>query len=70
LVNGYANAWHINPKEIRKEDFTVTLYFRPQSYFYMGLTISGLTLLGCMGYLIYDWRREHKTRKPKAVTES
>jgi hypothetical protein len=55
LVNGYANAWYIDPKEIGEENFTITLYFRPQSYFYLGLFISGLTLIGCIGYLFWSW---------------
>jgi hypothetical protein len=69
LVNGYANAWYIDPKEIGKENFTITLYFRPQSYFYMGLTISGLTLLGCAGYVVYAWRKRRcRTREPNSLT--
>ncbi|GFP28364.1 hypothetical protein HKBW3S33_01779, partial [Candidatus Hakubella thermalkaliphila] len=71
LVNGYANAWYIDPKEIGKENFTVTLYFRPQSYFYMGLIISGLTFLGCAGYLVYGWRKRRcRTREPNSLTGS
>jgi hypothetical protein len=27
LVNGYANAWYIEPKEIGSPNFTITLYF-------------------------------------------
>jgi hypothetical protein len=57
LVNGYANAWYIDPKKISKQNFTITLYFWPQSLFYLGLFISGTTFLGCIGYLVYDWRR-------------
>ena len=54
LVNGYANAWFIDPNEIGKQNFTITLYFWPQSLFYLGLFISGATLLGCLGYLGYE----------------
>lgn len=62
LVNGYANAWYIDPIELGTgENFTVTLYFKPQSYFYIGLIISGLTFIGCVGYLVWGWRkRTHK----------
>jgi hypothetical protein len=63
IVNGYANAWYINPKEIDKNhdgNFTITLYFWPQSLFYLGLFISGTTLLGCLGYLGYDWRKRKR----------
>lgn len=32
-------------------DIKLTLYFQPQSYVYLGLIISGLTMLVCLGYL-------------------
>lgn len=60
LVSGYANAWYIDPKEIDKDgdgSFVVTLYFWPQSLFFLGLFISGMTFIGCVGYLFYDWRK-------------
>ncbi|MBL7085738.1 MAG: hypothetical protein ISS28_01380 [Candidatus Cloacimonetes bacterium] len=57
MVNGYANAWYINPQKIGKRDFIITLYFWPQSLFYLGLIISGTSFLACIGYLIYDWRK-------------
>jgi hypothetical protein len=37
-----------------------TIYFRPQSYFYLGLIISGTTLLSCLGYLVWAWIGERK----------
>ncbi len=52
-ANGYANAWYIDPEKLKSgKDFIVTLYFRPQSIFYLGLFISGGILLGCVGYFI------------------
>ncbi len=52
LVNGYANGWYIEPEKLSLgEDFTLVLYFWPQSLFYLGLIISGLTLIGCV-YLL------------------
>jgi len=63
LVNGYANAWYIDPKEIGSSNFTITLYFWPQSLFYLGLFISGLTFLGCVGYLGYDFWKEKRSGK-------
>ncbi|OQX52630.1 MAG: hypothetical protein B5M53_08085, partial [Candidatus Cloacimonas sp. 4484_209] len=63
LVNGYANAWYIDPKEIGQQNFTITLYFWPQSLFYLGLFISGATLLGCIGYLGYAWRKRSFKKK-------
>jgi hypothetical protein len=55
LVNGYANSWYIEPEELELgEDFVLTIYFFPQSLFYLGLGISGLTLLTCVIYLGYS----------------
>ena len=63
MANGYANAWYIDPKKFDKDGdgkFTITIYFLPQSLFYLGLFISGTTLFGCISYLFYDWRRRTK----------
>ena len=68
MANGYANAWYINPKEIDKDGdgcFTITLYYLPQSLFYLGLIISSLTFIVCIGYLLYDWKRQRKGSKLK-----
>jgi hypothetical protein len=58
-VNGYANAWYIDPAQINKNEdgsFIITLYYSPQSLFYLGLVISGATFIACMVYLVYDWK--------------
>ena len=68
VANSYANKWMIDSmyvrqnfsKEYYKEnpdgsiDVELVLYFKPQSYFYLGLSMSGLTLAGLLGYLGYD----------------
>ena len=72
----YANAWIINPqyikqhfsKEYYKEnpdgsiDIQLTIYFKPQSYYVIGLLISGLSFLGMSSFLIFDFikRRNNK----------
>ena len=70
------NSWTIDPNYIKqnypKSDYTVnpdesiniemTLYFKPQSYFYLGLIISLTTFTLCILYFIYDWRRNKKDR--------
>lgn len=54
----------IDPKDIcnlnqyfRNSDgnynINLILYFKPQSYVYLGLTINGVTLFICIGYLIF-----------------
>ncbi|MDP2943872.1 MAG: hypothetical protein Q8N49_01155 [Candidatus Omnitrophota bacterium] len=66
LVNGYANGWYIEPKELGLDkDFTLVLYFWPQSLFYLGLGISGFTLLGCVGYLAVDFLKIRRKRRFK-----
>lgn len=78
LVYDYANSWTIDPeyikanypKEYYKEnpdwsiDLRLTLYFKPQSYFYLGLIISWITFLLLVLYLIIDivirFRRKNK----------
>lgn len=69
LVNGYANAWYINPTQLPKDsggNINITLYFLPQSLFYLGLIISGTTLLISIGYLAYNWRkRKNKIKLQK-----
>ncbi len=74
LIFDYANGWTINPgyikqnfsKEYYREnpdgsiDVELTLYFKPQSYFYLGLFISGTTFLACLGYLGYDFYKRRK----------
>lgn len=64
LVNGYANGWYIEPKKINlPEDFSLVIYFFPQSLFYLGLGISGLTFLGCIVYLIWPKKRKKQYEK-------
>jgi len=41
-------------------DVELTLYFKPQSYFYLGLLVSGTTLLACLSYLGYDFVKRQK----------
>jgi len=78
MANGYANSWIINITEICETtpnkciqnsdgtyDLELVIEFWPQRLFYIGLMISGTTLLCCIGYLIYDWRRERKKEKGK-----
>jgi hypothetical protein len=63
IANGYANAWYIDPQEIDKNGdrcLTITLYYLPQSLFYVGLIISSLTFIVCISYLLYDWKSQKR----------
>ena len=66
--NGWSNSWAINPKEMCSTtpcNFSVTLYFKPQSYFYLGGIMSMITLISCISYLIYDWRKRRWEKRRK-----
>ncbi len=77
MVYDYANQWTIDPeyikanypKEYYKEnpdwsiDIRLTLYFKPQSYFYLGLIISWTTFLILVFYLIIDSIRVRRKNK-------
>lgn len=49
-------------------DVDLIIYFKPQSYFYLGLIVSVITLLGCIGYLVWDWRKDRKQVASQAHT--
>lgn len=82
LVYDYANGWTIDPEFIKKNypkeyykenadgsiDVKMTMYFKPQSYFYLGLLISGGTLLLLVSYLVFDAYRRPKTSSHKKST--
>ncbi len=58
LVNGYANGWYIEPEKLGLgANFSFIVYFYPQSFFYLGLGISILTMFGCLIYLISNYLR-------------
>jgi len=83
LVDQYANGWTIDPEYIKQNfskeyytenpdgsiDVEITLYFKPQSYFYLGLIISGLTLIGCLGYLVWDFVKKRKNSQGKVFVD-
>jgi hypothetical protein len=76
-VYDYANNWTINSDYIKQNfskeyyienedgsiDIEMVLYYKPQSYFYLGILISGITLMVCFGYLIKDKKREKVNEK-------
>jgi len=78
LVNGYANGWWIDPSKAPRKvamlprgrqspkskvkEMEIMLEFVPQRLFEVGALISGLTLLGCVGYLVGTGVRRGKRR--------
>ncbi|MCK4649192.1 hypothetical protein KAT51_06690, partial [bacterium] len=71
LGNSYANAWYIDPSKVhppnwqrqlggpksKVKEMEIVLYFWPQSLFYVGLFISGFTLIGYLSYLFCNRRK-------------
>ena len=76
MANGYANSWWVDLEGVCKVesgegsfcvrnadgsyDFAIVIEFWPQRLFYLGLGISGITLIGCLTYLAYGWHRRKK----------
>lgn len=74
MVNGYANAWYIDPNELRTEkdltkNFTMTINFKPQSYFYGALIISILTFIVCLTYIVYNRNKNIVYNRNKRIYE-
>ncbi len=54
LVNGYANAWYISPKDMdNKEDYEITIEMVQQRSFYLGGAIS---ILFFVGFIIWGMK--------------
>ena len=81
MIYDYANQWTIDPQYIKEHyssdyytlnedgsiDIELVMYFKPQSYFYLGLLISGTTLIACFGYLIYDWKKNRNKKQEDLI---
>jgi len=77
MANGYSNGWLINTVDVCENnnkckintdgsyDIEITIKYWPQQLFYLGILISGASLVGCIGYLIYDRRKRRKKRLPR-----
>jgi hypothetical protein len=59
-----ASAYKVNPDG--SIDIELTSYFKPQSYFYVGLIVSGATLLVCLGYLGWEVAARQRRRRASA----
>jgi hypothetical protein len=66
MVNGYANGWYVpvgqktevRGKRLEEEgeitgDFQIVLEYKPQRLFEIGVLISGVTFVSCIGYLCF-----------------
>lgn len=75
IANGYANSWLININDIKEMgrhyykknkngtyDFEFIIDFWPQRLFYIGIIISGSTIIIFVLYLIYNAVKKRKTK--------
>lgn len=68
MVNGFANGWLIDKDtNSGQSEFDVILVYQPQRWFYLGLIISGITLIGSIGYLFIARYRRYKKRKSSRI---
>jgi len=68
-LNGFLNGWYVDVDQYCRDDglcvqnadgsydIEFVIEFFPQRWFYLGLLISSLTLVGCLGYLGFSWNR-------------
>jgi len=72
-LDGFLNGWFVEPETLCANDnkactknadgsydLELTIEFFPQRWFYLGLLISGVTFVGCIGYLGYDFVKRRK----------
>ncbi len=84
LLRETFNSWDLKPDYIKNNfpkeyyeenldgsiDVELTLFFKPQVYFYLGLLISVTTLLGCVGYIGYDFVKRRRLKIKIAKKDS
>jgi arabinofuranan 3-O-arabinosyltransferase len=59
LINGYANAWLIK----QPGSYTIHLEYRPQQLIYIGMAVTGITLIVCFFVLMQIWWVERARRQ-------
>lgn len=73
-LNNTMNGWYVEPTDVCESgctknadgsyDFTLAMTFEPQHWFYIGLLVSGVTIVGMGVYAAYDiWRNRHETER-------
>ncbi|MFA5993857.1 MAG: carbohydrate binding domain-containing protein [Parcubacteria group bacterium] len=80
-LNDFLNGWYVEPEKLCQNnntaciknadgsyDIEMTLEFFPQRWFYLGLLISGTTLLVCLAYLLYIWKGSWLSQRLTTLT--
>jgi hypothetical protein len=81
IANGYANGWWVDLNKLNGSgdvlknadgsyDFSLTIEFEPQKYFYMGIFISVGTLLLCLAVLFYSLCLLRYNKKRQSILRS
>jgi hypothetical protein len=60
ILAQWLQEWWIRPHTDWSYQVDLVLYFRPQSWFYLWLMISGTTLIGLLSRLLYGWVRDRR----------
>jgi uncharacterized membrane protein YfhO len=56
MLNAMANGFWIEDEG----ELEITIEFKPQRWFYYGVTIAGIALAGVLAFLLWNWRRNKK----------
>jgi hypothetical protein len=71
----FLNGWYVDVNSLCRDqslctqnadgtyDISMVVEFWPQRWFYVGLVVSGATLLFCIGYLVFDFTRSRRRKK-------
>jgi hypothetical protein len=80
-LDDFLNGWYVDVPALCKMqhlchlnadgsyDLEMVAEFTPQRWFYFGGVISVVTLLACLGYLGYAWRKKSTTKAPEPPAE-
>jgi hypothetical protein len=61
-IYNYANSWVLNPVD-NKNQLSLILYYKSQSYIYVGLFITLITLISCLFYIILSTLKNLKNKE-------
>lgn len=61
-IYNYANSWILNSVD-NKNQFSLILYYKNQSYVYVGLFITLITLVSCLLYIIFSGLKKLKNKE-------
>ena len=59
LINGYANGWLVDPQEYGS-DLTVEITWAPQRLVWIGIGLSSLGVLACLGLILWPLLRRRR----------